>query len=356
MPTYPDLSKRQQFILDFAKEKKSFQTKDVFFVIAKSFNVSRLTVVRDLSYLEKNRILKKKGAGRSVAYEITKKYLSLEKIDTEKYFSLPFSERKASPSFKDDIFSVLDDDIFSKEELEKLNTINKKYTQTENKLSKESPAILKKEWERLIIELSWKSSEIEGNTYTLLETEALIKEMRFAEGKDKTEAQMILNHKKALDFILNNRDYFKNISLDKIKKIHELLTEGIDIRKDFRNHPVGITGTIYRPLPKRDDIDTAMKKLEKTLLEINNPFIEAFVVLVMIAYIQPFEDGNKRTSRIIANAILYASNKAMLSYRNIDSVEYKKAMILFYEQNNISYIKEIFLQQFEFAVNNYFSE
>ena len=180
--------------------------------------------------------------------------------------------------------------------------------------------------------------------------------MRCAEGKNKTEAQMILNHKKALDFILNNRDYFKNISLDKIKKIHELLTEGIDIRKDFRNHPVGITGTIYRPLPKRDEIDTAMKKLEKTLLKVNNPFIKAFVVLVMIAYIQPFEDGNKRTSRIIANAILYASNKAMLSYRNIDSVEYKKAMILFYEQNNISYIKEIFLQQFEFAVNNYFSE
>lgn len=356
MSNYPNLNERQQFILEFAKREKSFQTKDVFASVVKKFDISRLTVVRDLLYLENNKIFEKQGVGRATTYEIAKKYLALEKIDIEKYFSIPFSERKASPLFNNNIFSILDDDIFSEEELERLNMSNAKHTRTKDKLSKESPVILRKEWQRLIIELSWKSSEIEGNTYTLLETEALIEEMRFAKGKDKAEAQMILNHKKTLDFILNNKDYFKSIDLAKIKKVHELLTEDIDIKKDFRDHPVGITGTIYRPLPKREDIYTAMLKLKKTLLKMNNPFISAFVTLIMIAYIQPFEDGNKRTSRIIANAILHANDKAMLSYRNVDSVEYKKAMILFYEQNNISYIKEIFIQQFEFAVNNYFSE
>jgi Fic family protein len=78
------------------------------------------------------------------------------------------------------------------------------------------------------------------------------------------------------------------------------------------------------------------------------------VLLIMIAYIQPFEDGNKRTARIIANAVLYANNASMLSYRDLDAVEFKKAMVLFNEQNNISYIKQIFLDQFTFAVQNYF--
>jgi Fic family protein len=356
MTTYSDLNDRQKFILDLAKDKKNFQTKDVFANVGEKFDVSRLTVVRDLSFLEKNNILERLGSGRSVAYKITKRYLALEKIEVEKYFSFPLSERKANPMFDDGIFSILDDAIFSQEEIEKLRIANEKYIRTKNKLSKESPTILRKEWQRLIIELSWKSSEIEGNTYTLLETEALIEEMRFAKGKDKAEAQMILNHKKALDFVLGNEDYFKDIDLLKIKKIHELLTENVDIKKDFRNHPVGITGTIYRPLPKKRDIDIAMDKLADTLSKISNPFVKAFTSLIMIAYIQPFEDGNKRTSRIIANAILHANGKAMLSYRNVDAVEYKKAMILFYEKNNINYIKEIFITQFEFAVENYFSE
>jgi Fic family protein len=355
MSVYLKLNARQEAIIAFAKKEKTFQTKSVFFEIRKKFNIERLTIVRDLSFLEKNNILKKDGRGRAVSYKITREYLALEKIDVEKYFSLPFFQRNAMPLFDDEVFSILNDELFSEEEIEKLEKNNEKYIETRNRLIEESPAIFKREWERLLIELSWKSSEIEGNTYTLLETEALIKEMRFAKGRDQAEAQMILNHKKTLDFILANKNYFVDINLFKIKITHELLTDKIAIKKDFRDNPVGITGTIYRPMPKKEDIESAMKKLTETLLAARNPFTKAFIVLIMIAYIQPFEDGNKRTSRILANAILHANDKAMLSYRNIDTVEYKKAVVLFYEQNNISYIKEIFIQQFEFAVKNYFA-
>ena len=97
-----------------------------------------------------------------------------------------------------------------------------------------------------------------------------------------------------------------------------------------------------------------MKNLIAVLSGMQDPCMQAFVVLAMIAYIQPFEDGNKRTARILANAMLHANDRAMLSYRNIDALEYKKAMVLFYEQNNISYIKEIFIEQFKFSVENYF--
>lgn len=348
------LNGRQQAIVGFAKKEKAFQTSDVLGVIEKRFDVKRLTVVRDLSWLAQNNILEKHGKGRSVFYTLSKRYLALEKIDVEKYFSRPFGEREARPLFNDEVFSILNDNLFSEEERERLEQVNTKYIATRNKLAEDSPAIFRKEWERLIIELSWKSSEIEGNTYTLLETEALIRERQFAHGKDKTDAQMILNHKKALDFILAHSDYFEEISLDKITKTHELLTEDIDIKRDFRDHPVGITGTLYRPLPRKKEIEDAMEKLTKALMIVENPFVKAFIILVMIAYIQPFEDGNKRTSRIIANAVLHAHDKSMLSYRNVDSVEYKKAILLFYEQNNVSYMKEIFIQQFEFAVENYF--
>ena len=135
-----------------------------------------------------------------------------------------------------------------------------------------------------------------------------------------------------------------------------ILTQDIDIKDDFRNHPVGITGTLYRPPAKIDAIQRAMTKSVELINKNNNIFFQAFVLLIMIAYIQPFEDGNKRTSRMVANAIMHANRYPMLSYRNIDAVEYRKAMILFYEQNNISYIKKIFIEQVEFSTNNYFQQ
>jgi Fic family protein len=107
-------------------------------------------------------------------------------------------------------------------------------------------------------------------------------------------------------------------------------------------------------MSKRNEIEKIVSELVEKTKKINNHFLKAFIFLVMIAYIQPFEDGNKRTSRIIANAILHANDSPMLSYRDVDAKEYKKAILLFYEQNNISYIKKIFIEQLEFSAHNYF--
>ena len=86
----------------------------------------------------------------------------------------------------------------------------------------------------------------------------------------------------------------------------------------------------------------------------NDPFAKALAAVAMISYIQPFEDGNKRTGRILGNAILLAHDVCPLSYRSVDELEYKKAILLFYEQNNLSYFKKLFMEQYEFAVNTYF--
>lgn len=350
-----ELNKRQEFIVNLARQKTTFQTKDIFDLVHERFDIERLTLVRDLSFLEECGILSRQGKGRAVSYIVSQKHLVQMNVDAQEYFSRPFNERGAGAEFNQEIFVLLEDvNIFTKEELDHLETRNKKYIRTKSKLEQESPAILKREWKRLIIELSWKSSEIEGNTYTLLETEVLIKEAQLAKGKDKSDAQMIMNHKKALEYILKNKEEFTVITLEKIKKIHSILVEDIDIKNDFRNHPVGITGTLYRPPAKRDAIEGVMHNLVKFVDTIQDPFVKAFIFLIMVSYVQPFEDGNKRTARILANALLYANNKSMLSYRNVEAIEYKKAMLLFYERNNISYIKRIFMEQFDFAVENYF--
>ncbi|MCK9378782.1 MAG: Fic family protein [Candidatus Moranbacteria bacterium] len=346
------LNQRQEKILSFIEEKGSVSIGQIVEYVGK---VTRMTILRDLDKMLKLDFVEREGvAGRAVTYRISSEYSILKKIDVEKYFAVDSSERKINPIFNENIFDFLNDEIITEEEISDLEKINEKYLHSKDKLEKESPAILRREWERLIVEFSWKSSQIEGDTYTLLETEALIKEHRLAEGKDKAEAQMILNHKKALDFILENPDFFFQLETEKIKKIHAILVEGMDVKEDFRSHGVGIGGTLYRPLANKKELSRMTDKLSETVRNIKSPFAKALVALLMISYLQPFEDGNKRTARIVANGILHSHQKAMLSYRNIDVLEYKKAILLFYEQNNISYFKELFLKQFEFAVENYF--
>ena len=175
-----------------------------------------------------------------------------------------------------------------------------------------------------------------------------------AKGKTKEEAIMLLNHKEALDFILDNPDYLQYLSIRKIEDIHSILIKELGVERHIRSRRVGITGTNYRPLDNEYQIREAM---EDTCQLINNKqsiFDKAFLALVLLSYIQPFADGNKRTARITSNAILIANGYCPLSFRSVDSIDYKKAMLVFYEQNNIYPFKKIFIEQFEFAVNTYF--
>lgn len=256
----------------------------------------------------------------------------------------------AFDKFNFNIFKELKE-IFSKQELKELNELNKKY---QKRIKKLSPTILKKEFERLTIELSWKSSQIEGNTYSLIDTEILIKENEEAKGHKKEEAIMILNHKKALDYILVNRNDFKKINLRKLENVHDILIDNLNILKGIRKRIVGIIGTKYRPLDNKFQIKEAIEKMLKLVNSFKNSFSKALVLILLISYIQPFEDGNKRTSRLISNAVFLANNICPLSYRSINKADYKKATILFYEQNNIRFFKELFVDQFKFAVENYF--
>jgi Fic family protein len=165
---------------------------------------------------------------------------------------------------------------------------------------------------------------------------------------------MLLNHKDAIDFVVANSDYFLSLSISKMEELHSILIKDLGVDRNIRIRRVGITGTNYRPLDNEFQIKEALQQTCDLINDRENIFEKALFALVLLSYIQAFTDGNKRMARIMANALLIANQYCPISFRTTDSIEYKKAMLLFYEQNNISAFKQIFINQFKFAVENYF--
>lgn len=311
------------------------------------------TMKRLLSAAVKEGNIETAGRGPATKYKLTPQAHVTMPLDLATYFDKDIDEREVQESFNFDLIrDVLPKvEIFTKEELEVLNA-----AQMEFKKNTEGMTELeyRKEMERLGVDLSWKSSQIEGNTYSLLETERLLKDKQTASGKTKEEAIMLLNHKDALDFVLDIPDYLKELSVHRIEDIHSILTKELEVDRNIRHRRVGITGTNYRPLDNEFQIREA---LEDTCTLVNgkdNVFEKALLTLVLLSYIQAFVDGNKRTARITSNAILIANGYCPISFRTVDSIDYKKALLMFYEQNNIAAFKKIFIEQFLFAVKTYF--
>jgi Fic family protein len=343
---------RQEAVLNFINAQKQTSASKIHKHISEKFeNVSRITIIRDLDFLIESGFIKKQGQARAVRYYPVLSNPLLEYFNIEDYFQKDCDDRVVkNQSFNFDIFSNLHS-LFSSKELDEIVRVNEKF---QSNLKKSTPAIVKKEFERLTIEFSWKSSRIEGNTYSLLDTERLIKENVEASGHSKEESTMILNHKRALDYIFQNVSYYKLISFAKIEDLHQMLIDGLGVRSGLRSSPVGIIGTNYKPLDNKYQIEDAIKKLVDAINANQNPFEKAMITALMISYIQPFEDGNKRTSRILSNAILLAYDYCPLSYKSVDEAEYKKAVVIFYEQNSAAYFKKLFISQFEQAVERYF--
>lgn len=293
------------------------------------------------------------GKARATRYRLSPQAQLLMPLNLDTYFALEVDERQVQRSYNFELINGLltETRLFSDKEQAHLDALQDEFRQHVNELTDNE---YRKEMERLGIDLSWKSSQIEGNTYTLLETERLLRESKTAEGKTKEEAVMLLNHKDALSFILDNSDYLQELTVSHIEDIHQLLTKDLSIDKGLRRHRVGITGTNYHPLDNEFQIREAMRDACKLINSKYNIFEKALLTLLLLSYIQPFLDGNKRTARITSNAILIANDYCPLSFRSIDSIDYKKAMLIFYEQNNLYAFKQIFIEQFEFAVKEYF--
>lgn len=345
------MEKREQEIIDFLKKNNVCSSKELFENGDTSFSYA--TLKRTLTKLVSENYISTTGKGKGTKYRISDVFELIQPIDINNYFKAEIDEREIKENYN---FSLIQNvlaqhGIFTDEELLKLSDLQKTYQENISQLTENE---YKKELERLAIDLSWKSSQIEGNTYSLLETERLLKERETAAGKTKEEAVMLLNHKDAIDFIIEHSDYVNPISISKIEDIHSILTKELGVERNLRKSRVGISGTNYKPLDNEFQIIEALEGACDLINKKQNIFEKALLTLLLLSYIQPFMDGNKRTARILSNAILMNNNYCPLSFRTVDSIDYKKALLLFYEQNNISGFKKIFIDQFEFAVKTYF--
>ncbi|MBQ0120179.1 MAG: Fic family protein [Bacteroidales bacterium] len=314
---------------------------------------SDATIKRLVAELVKSGDIIVEGKARATRYRLSAQAHLLMPLNLDTYFAQDVDERKMQTSFnfeliREQIPSVT---LFTDEERAHLNGLQKEFRQHVKEMTRNE---YNKEMERLGIDLSWKSSQIEGNTYSLLETEHLLRESQAADGKTREEAVMLLNHKHALRFILDNPDYLQELTVSHIEDIHSLLADDLSVDKGIRHRRVGITGTRYRPLDNEFQIREAMHDMCSIVNAKDDVFEKALITLLLLSYIQAFSDGNKRTARITSNALLIANGYCPLSFRSVDSIDYKKAMLIFYEQNNLYAFKKIFIDQFEFAVKEYF--
>jgi Fic family protein len=345
------LTNRQKSALNIINQSGSISREEIQKLLEKVEPVSRPTLIRDLNVLLDKKLIRVEGKASSTKYFSAENNPLLRYFDLETYFKLDPDQRVGTKkSFDFDVLKHLKN-LFSVIELKEIQNISKSFS---NKVSDLSFDIYKKELERFVIELSWKSSKIEGNTYSLLETEELIKKGISAEGHSKDEVTMILNHKKAFEEILKDKEGFKKLSVSKINQLHNIIVQNLDINTGIRNEAVGITGTVYIPLANKFQIEDAMRETLDLINKDKDSLEKAFIASAMIPYIQPYSDGNKRTSRMLVNAILLAGDNYPLSYRSVDIDEYKKALILFYEQGSLYHVKKIFLEQVDFAYKNYF--
>ena len=318
-----------------------------------SLEMSDATIKRVLSKAVKDGMVLVIGKGRATKYRLTPQAYVTMDLNLDTYFDKDVDEREVQEGFNFELIN----DILPKVELfapEELNILNSAQEQFRQHLSEMNDTEYRKEMERLGIDLSWKSSQIEGNTYSLLETERLLREKETASGKTKDEAIMLLNHKDALDFILDVPDYLQPLKVNRIEDIHSILTKELGVERNIRHRRVGITGTNYRPLDNEFQIREALEDSVRLINSKSVVFDKALLALVLLSYIQAFTDGNKRTARIVSNGILIANGYCPISFRTVDSIDYKKAMLMFYEQNNIAAFKRIFIDQFLFAVKTYF--
>ena len=210
--------------------------------------------------------------------------------------------------------------------------------------------------ERLLVDLSWASSRMEGNTYNILETERLIRFGEEAAGKERKEAVMILNHKEAIEYIVDHLDEI-TMGRPDVLNIHALLADGLLVDPAMagrlRRMPVGISHSSYRPLEDQYEIEEEFEVLIEKAAGITNPFEQSFFLLVHVPYLQAFDDINKRTSRIASNIPLLKADLAPMSFVSMDDSAYIDGLIGIYELNNVSLLRDLYIDAYLASAENY---
>ena len=314
-------------------------------------DVSAPTLRRDLSELVELGVLEKVGENKGVKYALTEQSRLFIPYALGDYYKQDPDERNAFTDYQFTTFPAMEAaQLLTSAQQEELASATYTFHSNAHGMS---PSLYQRELERFVIEFSWKSSKIEGNTYTLLDTEFLLKNGVEAVGKSKYEAKMIINHKNAYLFAVESLHDDVPIDTAYIEQLHHIVTEGLGVERGVRNRIVGISGSAYSPLAMRQQLREQLGVLAQAIASKDDAYEQALMAVLGLSYLQPFEDGNKRTARVFANSLLLRAGLAPLSYRNVDEREYKEATLIFYEQNSIQPFRELFVEQYVYSATHY---
>lgn len=310
------------------------QSKQTSSEISEFLSLDVRTIQRSLSRLTSLGLIEKLGPANSPFYRPYLIQIIASSFD-EAYFE---DENRPETNFN---FNLVDW-LKSADE----DTLIKLFGIPKLNLDARSPSISKKELEYLTIELSWKSSALEGNTYTLLDTELLVKDGLRAKGKTDFETQMILNHKNAIEFIIDNQDLFNTkFNLSTVENLHSIIIDGLGVEAGIRKGMVRISASNYLPIANQQKLKELLEDVINIINGKQNPILKALLALSLIPYLQAFEDGNKRTGRILANAILITAIGRGFSLRKIDAKTLAMAYIIFYEANSMLSLSNILVNE-----------
>ena len=303
--------------------------------------VSQNTVSRHLRELVADQRLRIEGAGRSTSYVYD---------DYHDYFSVPGPQRKAVTYNTSLIEDYMPNETrwFSADDIEAMMAAG---GGRQMDASTYSRAIAQK----LLVDLAYASSSLEGNTYSYLDTEVLVQYGKVALGKDASETQMILNHKDAINYLLENINDIE-IDVREVRTMHSLLSYGlIDPRQvgSVRQHIVGVGNSAYVPLSIPARLEEEMQKLVEKASRIFDPFEQSLFLMTSISYLQYFVDVNKRTGRLTANIPLLKHGLAPLSFLNMDKTEYTRGLLSFYELGRTDVIASAYRQGYVASASRY---
>jgi len=327
-------------------------------------SLNRRTLQRRLALLEKEGRIQIIGAGRATRYlpvvSIDKTdgtqngiFLSLDAQEIQKQVSRPLAarhpvgyQRKFIDSYEPNVTWYLQSAIRNH-----LKDIGRRIG-----IDYAAATYIRQILDRLLIDLSWASSRLEGNTYSLLETERLIEFGESAPGKTPFETQMVLNHKAAIEFLVDAAD---EMGFDRrtILNLHALLSDNLlgnpSASGRLRAIPVSIGLSVYEPLAVPQLIDALFNKILSTASVISDPYEQAFFILVHLPYLQPFEDVNKRVSRLAANIPLIQHNLCPLSFLDVPEDQYINGLLGVYELNRFELLKDVFIWTYERSCRRY---
>ncbi|MGA7523846.1 MAG: Fic family protein [Acidobacteriaceae bacterium] len=209
---------------------------------------------------------------------------------------------------------------------------------------------------RLLIDLSWNSSRLEGNTYSLLDTKRLIEFGLEAQGRDRLEAQMIVNHKEAIAFLVSSAEEI-GFNRYTILNLHAILAHNLlpdeEAAGRLRQIAVGIEKSTFHPLAVPQLIEECFNELLTKATAIRDPFEQAFFFMVHLPYLQPFDDVNKRVSRLGANIPFIRQNFSPLSFTDVPQSLYTSGILGVYELNKVPLLKDVFVWAYERSAQQY---